>query len=286
MDEDLSQGNEGTGDAAGAPDAATLEKAKSMGWAPKEKWRGDPNEWVDAGEFLARGERLMPILRANNRKLEEQTQALEAQNRTLAAQLAELRGSMDEFVEAQREAMQDKLKQQRADIRRQLREARDQGDDAAIERLEATLDENDEQRQKLAQPAKAGTPAAAEQPNPAYEAWKASNPWFQGTSREDQRKTALAMQFGREAAAARLAGKAFFDYVDEQMEEALPARATTSKVEGGRPSGSGGGTGFDSLPAEAKAQARKDALRFVGPNKVFKTEKEYFAHFTKLYNGA
>lgn len=286
--EQLEQGQEAGGD---APDVAAQEaRARSMGWAPKEKWRGDPTEWVDAAEFLERGERLMPILKANNRKLEEKAESLAAQNTQLASQLAELRGSMDEFVTAQREMLGERLKQQRADIRRQLREARDAGDDAAIERLEESLDENSEQRQKLEQQQEPTGTKRSEgpPPNPAFEAWKSKNTWFQGTSREDARRTALAMQFGREAAQSGLRGQAFFDYVDEQLEEAGQAtRAPAGKVESGRPSGgASGGSGFDALPAEAKAQAKKDAARFVGPNKVFKTEKEYFAHFTKLYNGA
>lgn len=290
-DEQLNQGESGGDAGDGAATAALEAKARSMGWAPKERWRGDLNEWVDAQEFLERGERLIPILKANNRQLEEKTQGLETQNRTLAAQIEELRGSMNEFVEAQREMMEERLRNQRADIRRQLREAREAGDEAAIERLEETLDENEEQRAKLKQqqeaPPKRGEPPA----NPAYETWKSANSWFQGTSREDQRKTALAMQFGREAQQQRLVGKAFFDYIDEQMEELeiTRTRPNPEKVENGRPSGSSGesaGRGFDALPAEAKAQAKRDAARFVGPNKIFKTEKEWYAHFTKLYNGA
>lgn len=272
-------------------EAATLEaKARTMGWAPKEKWRGDPNEWVDAQEFLDRGERLMPILKANNRKLEEQAQGLEQQNRQLAAQIEELRGSMSEFVEAQREMMEERLRNQRTDIRRQIREAREAGDDAAIERLEETLDENTEQTQKLKEQKAPAAGRREPPPNPDYEVWQKANPWFQGTSREDARRTALAYQFGREAAQAGLRGKAFFDYIDEQMEDIAPVRErpTDNKVESGRPSGSpaSGNSGFDALPSEAKAQAKRDVARFVGPNKIFKTEKEWYAHFTKLYNGA
>ena len=284
MDEELNQG-----DNAGAADAVALEaKARSMGWAPKERWRGDPEEWVDAAEFLKRGETLIPVLRANNRKLEEQTSSLAAQNRDLATQLEELRNSMNEFTEAQREMMRDRLAQQRTEIRKQLREARDSGDDAAIERLEQTLDENAEQAAELKEtkPAATSTKAKAPAESSDYIAWKAANPWYGGSSKEDQRKSALAMQFGREAAAQGLKGTAFFEYIDAELEQLRPT--PTKKVEGGRPPerGGGGGNDFDALPPEAKAQAKKDAVRFVGPNKVFKTEKEWYAHFAKLYNGA
>jgi len=265
------------------------ERAKALGWAPKEKWRGDVTHWVDAAEFIERGEKLMPVLKANNRQLEEKVVGLERTNQTLAAQVSEMSASMAEFVETQREMMKERLSQQRTEIRRQLREARDAGDDAAIDRLELSLDENTEQKGKLEDQVARAPAAPKEEPeNPEYTAWRARNPWFGTTSADAQRRSALAMQLGREAAQQRLMGKEFFAYIDDQLETILPTEAPsrTRKVESGRPSGGGeSGGGFDRLPAEAKAQAKKDAARFVGPNKVFKTEAAYFAHFTKLYNG-
>ena len=50
----------------------TLEdRAAQMGWVPVDKFRGDPAHWVDAETFVKKGEEVMPILRANNRRLEE-----------------------------------------------------------------------------------------------------------------------------------------------------------------------------------------------------------------------
>lgn len=283
MDEELETGAEG---AEGAADAAAVEaRAKAMGWAPKEKWRGDPEIWVDAAEFVERGERVMPILRANSRKLEDKAAELERQNRELANQLTELRGSMDEFVGVQRDMMKERLAQQRTEIRRQLREARDSGDDTAIDALENSLETNTKQQDKLEKQAEKPPAEETPPPNPHYDAWRESNPWFGGTSKEDRRKTALAMEYAREAAGQKLSEKAFFDYVDEQLAETAPP--PVRKTESGRPSGGGaaapGTGGFDKLPPDAKAQAKKDAARFVGPNKLFKTEAAWFAHFAEQY---
>lgn len=263
----------------GGENAVTEEqraKARSMGWAPKEKWRGDPEQWVDADEFLRRGEQIMPVLRASNRKLEEQ-------NAALAAQLNELRGSMNAFVEVQRDILKQRLDAERAELRKKLREARDAGEDDQVDAIEESLDENREKQRELE-----AKPAAPRQ-NPAEQAilqqWIAANPWYNGAAVEDQRKTALALQFGREANASGLKGQAFFDYIDGEMAKLSAAPARPGKVESGRPSGAGAGgsSGFDRLPAEAKAQAKKEAERFVGPNKMFKTEAEWFKHFAKLY---
>ena len=48
------------------------QKAKAMGWSPQEEFRGDPDKWIDAAKFVARGENIMPILKENlDRALEK-----------------------------------------------------------------------------------------------------------------------------------------------------------------------------------------------------------------------
>lgn len=43
------------------------EEARSQGWCPKEEWNGDPEDWVDAKEFVGRA----PIFKANKRLKDE-----------------------------------------------------------------------------------------------------------------------------------------------------------------------------------------------------------------------
>ena len=52
------------------------QRAKDMGWAPREEWRGDPERWIDAEQFVHRGEEILPILRSTNRKLQDEVTAL------------------------------------------------------------------------------------------------------------------------------------------------------------------------------------------------------------------
>lgn len=287
-DGEREEGGEG-GDDAGP---SVEDRAKVLGWSPKEKWRGDPEHWVDAAEFIERGERLLPILKANNRQLETDVVALRRQNQELSAGIAELRGSMGEFVEFQRSLLADKLDAQAKAIRAEIRTARDGDDEAQVEKLEEQLDEVKESKRELAKQTgdeKDGAkPPAKYVDPPELLAWKEKNPWFGGETAADARKTAMALQLGREARSKGLEGDNFFAYVDEQMEEAFPParRSTASKSEGNRPSGGGGGGGrskFDSLPEDAKAQARADASRFVGKNKLFQTDKEWFDHFATQY---
>lgn len=44
------------------------EKARDQGWRPKEEWEGDPDQWVDAKEFVYRGE-LMNRISEQNRQI-------------------------------------------------------------------------------------------------------------------------------------------------------------------------------------------------------------------------
>jgi len=59
-----------------------MEKAMKGGWAPKEDWKGNPDDWVDYKEFNYRGELMSHIQRSNDKvsKLESQ---LDLSNKTL-----------------------------------------------------------------------------------------------------------------------------------------------------------------------------------------------------------
>ena len=59
------------------------EKARGMGWAPKEEWRGDPEKWKDAKTFVERSENILPIVKERldsgikeNRELKQTSQEL------------------------------------------------------------------------------------------------------------------------------------------------------------------------------------------------------------------
>ncbi len=46
------------GDVSGAggsePDPEVVKTARERGWQPKERWRGPPEAWVDADEYVKR----------------------------------------------------------------------------------------------------------------------------------------------------------------------------------------------------------------------------------------
>lgn len=60
----------------GAPEPSKEERAKAKGWSPRERWKGHPDDWVDADRFLEIAENSLPFVKAQNRKLEQQNEEL------------------------------------------------------------------------------------------------------------------------------------------------------------------------------------------------------------------
>ena len=256
------------------PTPEILAEAKADGWAEKDQWRGPEEAWVDAAEFVRRKHTVLPLLRKENAKVNDALQKTQAE-------LAAVRASMDEFVKYQQEQTQARLAEQRKVLLAEKRAADEAGDDARVVQIEERLDANAEARaaaKVVKEPAVVVPPIP-----PDLVAWQTENPWFG----KDHRKTGLAMGLGREAAAAGLSGKAYFDFIDKGMKEVFAPAPAASKSEGGGPSGqgsSGGSSKYSSLPADAKAQCEADAKRFVGPNKLFKTVEAWRENFVKLYS--
>ena len=123
-------------------DVGAVEKeARSQGWVPKEEFRGPENAWVDAAEFVERGQKILPILQANNRRLmEEQRKEREKHQK----ELDELRQATEEFKKFQKEAYERKTREldnEIAKIREQKKQAIADGDGDLVVELDDRLDD-------------------------------------------------------------------------------------------------------------------------------------------------
>lgn len=264
------------------PAPEILAEAKADGWADKDSWRGSPDLWVDATEFVRRKHTVLPLLRQANGQLNTRLAATEAE-------LTSIKMNMGEFVKYQQEQTIARLADQRKALLAEKRAADEAGDDARVVAIEEQLDENSEARAEAKVAAKA-EPAPTQglpPPPPELTAWQTANPWF-GT---DDVKTGLAMGLGREAAKMQLSGAAYFAHIDKGIAKVFAAPPPAEgKSEGGGPSGSAlpaGGVGkYSSLPADARAQCDADAKRFVGKGKLFETTEAWRENFVKLYSEA
>lgn len=266
--------------------------AREMGWRPKEEFRGESEKWVDAETFVSRGEHFLPIVRADRERLRAQVTELQAKLGTVEQTLAASAEALEELKQFNSENTRRQVEQARKDLVKQLKEARESGD---VEAETAVLDQLDEVRaaQKKATaepPAKPATPATPATPTavqPEQAAWQEANPWFTSSPRLRGTALGIAEELRANPATAKLTGKAFFDKLSEEMAPYLnPEDRPTSKVGGGRPSGTrsaGGPTErtYADLSADERAACDRQAKKLVGPGRAFKTEADWQAYFIK-----
>lgn len=289
-----------------AEEVAALEgRAREMGWAPKEQWRGNPDGWLSADEFVRRGEQVMPILQANLRKRDTQVTTLQQQIADKDRRLAAAEEAIGVLTNISTEQGRTNAKEKRRELLRAQAEARREGDTELEISLgeqiaDVTLQINKPAEEPAVKPAvktgKQPTGAAtddAQNPvnDPAYQAFVRENSWF-GT---DGRRTALATAIGQELrnnpANDGLQGKAFFDKVVAEVNKVFAPARSPSKVETGN--GGGGarttdtdpasGKSFGDLPQDAKDACARSAKLVVGEGRAFKDMAAWQKHYVSVY---
>ena len=239
------------------------QEAESQGWVPKERFRGNENDWVDAETFVKRGREILPILRKNNENL------IKDLNQT-KEQLKEFREAAEEFKKFQRESYERKA----TDYERRIQEIKDSraqaisdGDGQKVNALDDALDEAKESFREAKQAVKdvvsTKEPVATETAatiDPSLQLWLDRNNWFG----EDRRMTSIANGIGESLRLEfpGLKGQPFLDKLDEVLTEEFPNKFGTSKknvsasrVESGSGRQSRGGSNaqsYDNLPPAAK----------------------------------
>lgn len=266
-------------------------KAEKMGWIPPSRYRGEAERFVDAEEYVARGEQVLPIVRAQNQRLQGELEALKASQAETQAALARATAALEEIDERHTVATQKAVEQAHKDLKVRLAAAHEEGDHAAIAEITGlmidlkTASAEDAPAKKKDEP-KPVTPPPSVVP-PDLKEWQAANTWF-GT---DKRKTALALGVAQELrdSGTELTGVAFYEKVREEVEATLNGgKPAESKVEGARGSDTGvsrpgGRSGFAALPADAKAACDAEAKAFVGNGKRYKTIEDWRKRYAELY---
>ena len=255
-------------------------EAESQGWVPKERFRGNESDWVDADTFVKRGREILPILRKNNENLIKDLQATKDQ-------LKEFREAAEEFKKFQRESYERKAQEYESQIQ-EIKESRAQaisdGDGQKVNALDDALDQAKENFKEAKQSVKDVVSAKDPEPtpeaiDPGLQAWLDRNTWFC----QDKRLTGMVNGIGESLRLEfpLLKGQAFLDKLDEVLAEEFPNKfgkkqSPSSRVESGsgRQSRSGGNAqSYDNLPSEAKSACD----RFV--KQKLMTREQYVADF-------
>jgi hypothetical protein len=150
------------------------ERARRMGWRPRESFRGAPESWLPPEEFVERGEQLLPLLQERNRAADRTITDLQVQIKQQGETLQTMLASTRRAEQAgYRRAMQE-LHQQRM-------RAVETGDAAAFQAVEQAMRElgpppPEAPAPPQAQPQGQGQPQANQ--DPVILAWVRRNPWF------------------------------------------------------------------------------------------------------------
>tara|TARA_R110000868_G_scaffold301_2_gene2512 strand:- start:19654 stop:20508 length:855 start_codon:yes stop_codon:yes gene_type:complete len=280
----MSDENAVTLESAAAPEVQA--EAQKLGWIPPDRYKGEADNFVDAEEYLKRGETVLPIVKAQNAKLRAEVETLRASSATTQSALVAAQKAIEEIEERHSVATQKAVEQARRDVKAQLEIASEAGDHRGV----ADLTDQLVQLNKADPPTAKKTftpPAQLPAPDPALVAWQEDNPWFT----VDRRKTALALGIAEDLRAngEKATGRAFYDIVSVELDKELgPKYTPTSKVESGKNGGTDDGPrsgkkGFSSLPSDARAACNADTKKFVGDGKRYKTAAEWQSRYAELY---
>ena len=233
-----------------------VDKATRLGWVPQEEYKGDKSKWRDAEEFLEFGERLNPILRDNNKRLE-------AQLRERDLQIASIQKEVGKFAKIHEQTVKDAYAKALSDLKAEKKAAFEIGDYDTVMALDDKIAET-----RIAEK----TPAEAPPPQPpknevpddiqaTFNEWSQANSWIKDPEMEAYARAAGELLVKQGVVAKGEYFKPFLAKVTEKVKERFPEnfpevrRGAPNRVEGGSDSGSGrpaGKQSYNHLPAEAK----------------------------------
>lgn len=216
------EGLEGSSQNPQIQEKTYVDKAKELGWRPKDQWEGDSDDWVDAKEFVGR-QKLYDKIRDIKTQLHRQSQKAETDMQTVSKYIAEMR-------EREYKRAYEQLKQDR-------RLALQDQDFEAVEAIEAEIDKTKEEYETRLKEAPVQKPQAG--PSPEFQAWQSENSWF--SKDMELTKEAIAIGTGYAAANPHLPQEDVLTYVSDRIKKIYPEKfqprkkPMESNVESGGP---------------------------------------------------
>lgn len=263
-------------------------RARTMGWLPKDQFKGKPESWRPAEEYISKGEEILPMLRANNKKLSEEVAHLQTELQTTKQLLQTTTESIDELKKFNTDIAQNNAKAKKAQLLAAIKEAKTEGDtDREVQLTDQLSELNITLRESATKPVVKTIPTL-EQPTLSGDAkqWLADNQWFGS----DKRRTGFAFGVAEELKAKGYKagsiefyeeiGKAVDEQFGDQRRRAEPKVGSTN---GGSAASDTEGKTFADLPADAREVCNKQAAKQVGTNKLFKTQDEWRAYYVAKY---
>ncbi len=275
-------------------DQAIVEKAKSLGWAERENWRGDPALWKDAQTFVEASEHILPIVQATNKRLERQLNEMSNQLAEAMQAIGVSAERLKKFEESRAADVARGIEEGMNALKAERRRAVADGDSDRTVEIDEKLDSL---RDSLAQAKSASAPAPNAPPpqltpaqiemQRALGEWEAANPWY----KTDPEKKAYADAMSTYIRTTKhLVGLPLLKELDKVIAEKYGTGPAVDRFDSGNNgSGAGGGGGprpgakpsYANLSKEAKEACDRFEKTLVGPNKKYKTQAEWRQHYAE-----
>lgn len=260
-------------------EVAAVTEASGQGWVPKERFKGDEKDWVDAQTFVKRGREILPILRKNNENLLKELSVTKESLKQLKLDAEEFKKFQKDAYERKARSLEDEvtaLKSARAQAITDGDGARANALDDAIDSAKEEVKQAKESVKELAKPA----PPTPQGLDPKLQVWLGKNEWFG----KDAMMTSITNAIGETLRTQNpgLMGDAFLERLDEALGEKFPElqgkpkRTPNFTAEAGS-KGTGRSSSskksYENLPTEAKAACD----RFV--KQKLMTKEQYVSDF-------
>ncbi len=247
-DEELPAAQDGGDIEASAPDpVASL--ASEMGWVPKEQFKGDPDKWREAPEFIRAGK--------------------DIQSR-LARDLRDVRSTVDTMARTSASLFEQQIKAERERLEAKYNAAVDDGDHTEAFKLAGELHQ-------------AVQPPQPKGPAPEVEAFAEKNAWFKSDPLARQLAIETSDRLFRQGYSTAEQLEHAERAVRKQFPEHFPAPAKPqARVgEGSRTASTSRKNGFADMPAAAQKVARDMVERGAIPS----VDLYVANHFANLQKG-
>jgi len=138
----------------------TEQRARDMGWVPKDEYTGDPVKWKSAEVFVALDE---PI-----KRIESQSQ-----------ELKQVKRALDALREHHTKVAENEYQRAIRDLKAQRKQALVEGDIDSFDRLEDEIEKAKDQFIEIKQQTVQEAPAPSEVVHPEFKTWLNRNAWYE-----------------------------------------------------------------------------------------------------------
>ena len=232
------------------------ERAKTMGWVPKDDFKGDPERWTSAEDYVDKADNIMPIMRAQNKKYEEKLKAQSSVIESTNAELKSMKKTVENIVRVNTKVSENAYERALETIRTEQATAIENNDGEKFKELEADKDKLIENK-----PEKIVVEESKPDGNPEFDEWVTSNDWYTKDIELRNYSDFMAGVVSKEN--PQLTGTELFDAVKDRVKATFPSKfenpnrqepgAVDAGTNQGSNTGTGDGTAYRDLPADAKA---------------------------------